>query len=212
MFVRGEAQAEISLTLARADPPGPVRGKSRLVNVHFRDLAAYGGSAHLALRWEAIGPGGELFPTLDADIALSPAGEHATTLTLAGVYRLPLGNLGGELDQVVLRASPRLRSRCSSTASLKRSLPPSRRLKRAAESQMRVGSGRQPPTGPRRHPAWRRDLTPIRSAGRDRAVHHGRGQRTRGHGSRGSCRPGGAGRRRSAARPHHGAGQSRPAG
>ena len=48
--------------LARADPPGPVRGKSRLVNVHFRDLAAYGGSAHLALRWEAIGPGGPSLP------------------------------------------------------------------------------------------------------------------------------------------------------
>jgi hypothetical protein len=132
MFVRGEARAEISLTLAqarlanlaragwllsasqgaygagatdlaRADPPGPVREKSRLVNVHFRELAAYGDSAHLALRWEAIGPGGELFPTLDADIALSPAGEHATTLTLAGVYRPPPGNLVGELDQVVFR-------------------------------------------------------------------------------------------------------------
>jgi hypothetical protein len=90
MFVRAEAQAEISLTLAqarlanlaragwllsasqgayragatdlaRADPPGPVRGKSRLVNVHFRDLTADGG------------------------------------------YRPPPGNLGGELDQVVLR-------------------------------------------------------------------------------------------------------------
>jgi hypothetical protein len=132
MFVRGEARAEISLTLAqarlanlaragwllgasqgaygagatdlaRADPPGPERGKSRLVNVHFRDLAADRGPAYLALRWEAIGPGGELFPTLDADIALSPAGEQATTLTLAGVYRPPPGNLGGELDQVVLR-------------------------------------------------------------------------------------------------------------
>ena len=132
MFVRAEAQAEISFTLAqarlanlaragwlldasqsaygagatdlaRAAPPGPVRGKSRLVNVHFRDLAADGGPAHLALRWEAIGPGGELFPTLDADITLSPAGEHGTTLTLAGVYRPPPGNLGGELDQVVWR-------------------------------------------------------------------------------------------------------------
>ncbi len=132
MFVRAEAQAEISLPLAqarladlartgwllsasqgaygagaadlaRADPPGPVRGKSRLVNAHFRDLAADGGPAHLAFRWEAIGPGGEMFPTLDADIALSPAGEHATTLTLTGVYRPPPGNLGGELDQVVLR-------------------------------------------------------------------------------------------------------------
>ena len=132
MFVRAEAQAEISLTLAqarlgnlaragwllsasqgaygagatdlaRAAPPGRGRGKSRLVNVHFRGLAADGGSARLTLRWEAIGPGGQLFPALDADIALSPAGEHATTLTLAGVYRPPPGNLGGELDQVVLR-------------------------------------------------------------------------------------------------------------
>ena len=132
MFVRAEAQAEISLTLAqarlgdlaragwllsasqgaygagatdlaRADPPGPVREESMLVNVHFRDMTADRGSAHLALRWEAIGPGGELFPTLDADITLSPAGEHATTLTLAGVYRPPPGNLGGEVDQVVLR-------------------------------------------------------------------------------------------------------------
>ena len=132
MFVRAEAQAEISLTLAqarlgnlaragwllsasqgaygaqaadlaRADPPGPVWGKSRLVNVHFGDLPADRGPARLALRWEAIGPGGELFPTLDADITLSPAGEHATTLTLTGVYRPSPGNLGGELDQVVLR-------------------------------------------------------------------------------------------------------------
>lgn len=132
MFVRAEARTEISLTLAqarlanlaragwllsasqgaygagatdlaRADPPDPVRGKSRLVNVHFLDRAAYGGSAYLGLRWEAIGPDGQLFPALDADIALSPAGEHATTLTLAGVYRPPPGNLGGELDQVVLR-------------------------------------------------------------------------------------------------------------
>ena len=132
MFVRAEAQAEISLSLAqarlanlaragwllsasqgaygagatdlaRADPPGPMRGKSRLVNVHFRDLAADRGPAHLALRWEAIGPGGELFPTLDADITLSPAGEHATTLTLTGVYRPPPGNLGGELVQAVSR-------------------------------------------------------------------------------------------------------------
>jgi hypothetical protein len=132
MFVRTEARAEINLTLAQArlanlaragwllsasqgaygagvadlalaDPPGPVRGKSRLVNVRFRDLAADGGPVHLAFRWEAIGHGGELFPALDADIALSPAGEHATTLTLAGVFRPPPGNLGGELDQVVLR-------------------------------------------------------------------------------------------------------------
>ena len=40
-------------------------------------------------RWQAIGPGGALFPALDADLALSPAGQTTTVLALAGVYRLP---------------------------------------------------------------------------------------------------------------------------
>jgi hypothetical protein len=46
------------------------------------------------LRWEATGPGGRLFPALDADITLTPAGEHATLLGLAGCYRPPLGSWG----------------------------------------------------------------------------------------------------------------------
>ena len=52
-------------------------------------------------RWEATGPGGRLFPALDADIWLTPAGEHAARLSLAGVYRPPLGALGAGLDKAV---------------------------------------------------------------------------------------------------------------
>jgi len=37
---------------------------------------------------------GGLFPVLDADITLTPAGEQTTRLALAGVYRPPLGRLG----------------------------------------------------------------------------------------------------------------------
>ena len=48
-----------------------------------------GGCARLWLRWEAIGPDGTLFPALDADLTLSPAGEDTTLLWLAGIYRLP---------------------------------------------------------------------------------------------------------------------------
>ena len=46
--------------------------------------------AGLALRWEATGAGGRLFPVLDADLTLAPDGE-GTVLPLAGSYRPPLG-------------------------------------------------------------------------------------------------------------------------
>jgi hypothetical protein len=43
-----------------------------------------------------------LFPALDADITLTPAGNHSTTLTLTGAYRPPLGTVGAELDRAIL--------------------------------------------------------------------------------------------------------------
>ena len=85
--------------LARAGPPGPAPGPSRLVQVHFRDLTAHGDSASLALRWEVTGHGGGLFPVLDADITLTPAGQRSTTLTLTGAYRPPPGAV---LDRAVM--------------------------------------------------------------------------------------------------------------
>jgi hypothetical protein len=69
-------------------PVGAVPGVSKLVEAHFRDVVTRGESAVLALRWRATGPGGRLFPALDADMSLTPAGEHSTRLSLAGVYRL----------------------------------------------------------------------------------------------------------------------------
>jgi hypothetical protein len=88
--------------LARVGPLGSGPGLSRLVQVHFRDLLTREDSAVLTLRWETIGPGGGLFPTLDADITLTPAGEQATLLTLAGAYRPPLGAVGVGLDRAIL--------------------------------------------------------------------------------------------------------------
>lgn len=80
---------------------GPV-GLSKLVRVQVCELAWAGDSAGLAIRWEATGPGGALFPVLDADIRLVPAGEHVTRLTMAGSYRPPLGTLGEALDRAIL--------------------------------------------------------------------------------------------------------------
>jgi hypothetical protein len=77
-------------------------GVSRVVRVQARDLTGREGSAGLAIRWEVTGPGGGLFPVLDADIRLRPAGEQGTLLTLEGVYRPPLGALGQALDRAIL--------------------------------------------------------------------------------------------------------------
>jgi hypothetical protein len=88
--------------LARVGPLGSAPGISRLVEVHVRDLAETTDSAGLALRWAATGPGERLFPALDADLTLRPAGEQATVLALVGAYRPPLGGLGSGLDRAIL--------------------------------------------------------------------------------------------------------------
>ena len=75
---------------------------SKLVEVHVLDVVTRGESAVLALRWQVTRPGGGQFPALDADIWLTPAGEHSARLSLAGVYRPPLGALGAGLDRAVL--------------------------------------------------------------------------------------------------------------
>ena len=64
-------------------------GVSKLVRVQVRELSWTDLSAGLALRWEATGPGGGLFPVLDADLRLAPDGE-GSVLTLAGAYRPPV--------------------------------------------------------------------------------------------------------------------------
>jgi hypothetical protein len=80
---------------------GPA-GITRLVRVQFRDLLERPNIAGLALRWEVTGPGGALFPVLDADLELVRAGPQTTWLTLNGAYRPPLGALGQVLDRAIL--------------------------------------------------------------------------------------------------------------
>lgn len=92
--------------LARSGPPGPAPGLPRLVQVHAQHLTAGGDCGRVALRWDVAGPDGGLFPALDADLTLAPAGEQAAALTLTGVYRPPPGVAGPGLDlAVVLRCA-----------------------------------------------------------------------------------------------------------
>jgi hypothetical protein len=77
-------------------------GVSKLVRVQARELSWTEKSGGLALRWEATGTGGGLFPVLDADLTLVDFGAQGTLVALAGVYRPPLGALGQALDRAVL--------------------------------------------------------------------------------------------------------------
>ena len=97
-----DAYRDLAAGLARVGPLEGAPGLSRLVAVRFSDMTIHENFASVAIRWEATGPGGALFPALDADITLGPAGDDATKLTVAGVYRPPLGVLGAGLDRVVL--------------------------------------------------------------------------------------------------------------
>lgn len=88
--------------LMRVGPAGAVPGVSRLVRVRFAEPMHHDGAMSVALRWEATGAVGGLFPALDADIRLAPAAGERSTVTLTGSYRPPLGVLGDRLDRLVL--------------------------------------------------------------------------------------------------------------
>ena len=86
-----------------AEEAGPAAVLSRLAGVQPGDVVETRDRARLPLRWEAIGPDGALFPALDADLTVSPAGDETTVLTLAGVYRLPLQRTPAGLDPATVR-------------------------------------------------------------------------------------------------------------
>jgi hypothetical protein len=90
------------LAVIRVGPLGNVPGASKLVRVRFLDPADHDGLLQVGLRWEATGIAGDLFPVLDGDLTLTPAGAGTARLVLAGVYRPPLGWLGARLDVAVL--------------------------------------------------------------------------------------------------------------
>jgi hypothetical protein len=98
MFVARDVALDIGYAAARA----------RLVNLvtsgPLDDASAYQQGLGRLIRVGPLGdlPGGRLFLVLDGDFTLTPAGEDAARLALAGVYRPPLGRLGASLDRAVL--------------------------------------------------------------------------------------------------------------
>ena len=98
---RAAYQDELSAAI-RVGPFGDVAGTCKLARVRFLDPVCRGDVMTLVLRWEATGVTSALFPVLDADISLTPAGQQGTRLALAGSYRAPLGGLGAGLDKAIL--------------------------------------------------------------------------------------------------------------
>ena len=96
----------------RVGPLGGLPGMSKLVRVSLLDPVPHDGSVLVPLRWEATGLMGRLFPVLDANLMLGEDDQGRGILRIVGVYRPPLGGLGEELDQIVLRrvASATIRS------------------------------------------------------------------------------------------------------
>jgi hypothetical protein len=88
--------------IARVGPAGAVPGLSKLVRVQVSEPVRRGATTILALRWQATGAGGALFPVLDADLVLMPDGDDATLIGLDGVYRPPGGPGGVAFDKAIL--------------------------------------------------------------------------------------------------------------
>jgi hypothetical protein len=82
---------------------------------------------------------------LDADVRLTPAGEHVTLLSMAGSYRPPFGSLGQVLDRAILHrvAAATIRGFVAQVAAR----IGGGQSGGAAETPAPNGAGASPPTG-----------------------------------------------------------------
>lgn len=135
-----DAYAEGLAGLVKVGPFGQMPGASKLVRVLLLEPVERENSLTLSLRWEATGPMGRLFPVLDANVILMPAGENASQLALAGAYRPPFAAVGERLDRMLLN-----RAASATVRSLLRRIAETIAPDGAASS----GSGAQEPFPPR---------------------------------------------------------------
>jgi len=96
------AYDEWQACLAQSGPRVTALDMCRLVQVLARDMVTRADCATWTMRWEVTGPGGPLFPALDADIKLTPAGAGATVLAVCAAYRPPLGGQGMGPDRAIM--------------------------------------------------------------------------------------------------------------
>lgn len=78
---------------------GSASGASHLAGVGPGDVSEARGMAQLPVRWETTSGDGGLFPALEADLTLAPAGEQNTVFALTGIFRLPPGVVDAGVDR-----------------------------------------------------------------------------------------------------------------
>lgn len=82
--------------------PRPGRGLRKQVLVKLLPARVVGETTVVPLRWEATGATGRLFPSLDANLGLTAAGDTTTVISLHGRYAPPLGAVGATIDRALL--------------------------------------------------------------------------------------------------------------
>ena len=140
-----DAYADGLSGLIRVGPFGDLFGASKLVRVLLLEPVERDGTVLLTLRWEATGVMGRLFPVLDANISLAPAGEDTSRLVLTGAYRPPLSGVGAGLDRVLLHRAATATVR-SLLGHIAESIVPAARA--ASEPKLAPSSLPQPRAGP----------------------------------------------------------------
>ncbi|HET7309695.1 MAG TPA: hypothetical protein VFJ17_00055 [Mycobacteriales bacterium] len=93
--------------LMRVGPSGGSAPSSKEVLVRWLPAREVGTTLVVPLRWEPTGPTASLFPTLDAKLGLTPAGEMSSLLSIVGEYVPPLGPLGSAIDHALMTRAAR---------------------------------------------------------------------------------------------------------
>jgi len=97
----GEAEVGLDLLRVKVGPESWPALLAKTVEVKLGQVRRHGDVTLLPFTWQATGSG-SLFPTLDADLEVSPLGACRSELALRGRYEPPGGILGRTIDQFLL--------------------------------------------------------------------------------------------------------------
>lgn len=78
------------------------RQLARTVHARTLDTRQVGRTWVIPIRWEATGVTAGLYPTLDANLGITPSDEQTSVLSIIGSYTPPLGALGAGLDRAAM--------------------------------------------------------------------------------------------------------------
>jgi hypothetical protein len=99
----GASEHAYGETITGLADAGSMPGTSQLAGVRPGEFTETRGTARLPVHWEAITGDGNLFPALDADLTLTPAGNQTTVFALTGVFRSPPGLADAGVEHEIVR-------------------------------------------------------------------------------------------------------------